>query len=127
MPKAQPGQRHYMRFEPERKFIAINSNNTVYTELSADDLSQCKVYSARYYCSELVEYKMSRQSCLSALYLNRPIDIASLCPAFLSSHSSDVMRLSDKKWLILADADIHFRCTFQNGTKKAYQKSCEPG
>ena len=37
------------------------------------------------------------------------------------------MRLSNEKWLILAEADINFRCTFQNGTKKAYRNSCEPG
>ena len=48
MPKAQKGKRHYMRFDPERKFIAINSDNTVYTELAADDLSQCKIYTVRF-------------------------------------------------------------------------------
>ena len=127
MPMANTSEKSFLRFQPEKRYLAINGENTIYTELSSDELDQCKVYSARWYCTELIEYKISRKSCLSALYLNRPRDITSLCPTYLSSISSDILRLSDSQWLVLVDTGIHFKCTYLNGTKTAFKKVCKPG
>ena len=127
MPMPNSSEKSFLRLQPEKKFLAINGDNTVYNELSSDELDQCKTYSARWYCVELIEYKISRKSCLSALYLNRPRDISNLCPTYLSSMSSDILRLSDSQWLVLVDTGIHFKCAFLNGTKTAFKKACKPG
>ena len=62
-----------MSFNPENRFLAITADESLYVELSHDEIKSCNVMNGHFICGHLqVLHKLpSHPSCLTSLYLGK--------------------------------------------------------
>ena len=90
-----------MILRTSKEFLVLNRENTLHTEISADELEACANVESLFLCPHIrVFMKPSRPSCLYLLYEGRVKEAQRICDhAFRITGKLDITQLSDYEFL----------------------------
>ena len=90
----------YVNIKAVEPFLGITTDRTLYTTLSAENLSACRSRGNTHYCPHLTKMKSAAPSCAHALFRANEVLIARNCQTeFITNHNT-VRRLAANSWLI---------------------------
>ena len=90
----------YINIKAVEPFLGITTDRTLYTTLSAENLSACRSRGSTHYCPHLTKMKSAAPSCTHALFRANEVLIARSCQTEFITHHNTVRRLAANSWLI---------------------------
>ena len=119
---------------PNERTFLLHNERGLYAELTAEELEECSPPPFRHCDENLILYKPSKPSCLTALYNRKSDEVRRLCQRKVSKLQQNRMfKFSNDHWFfsIQEDVDVEIKCNHQRRTMMSgagnYVCNVDPG
>ena len=90
----------YVEIEVDNQYLALTQDNALYNEWTDASLKDCQKLQNVYFCPGTIQYKRSRESCLTGLYDGNNRIVKEQCPLIMTNHVSTVTQLNASTYML---------------------------